>query len=221
MKRNSIIQVVLILFFFLITASQGLGNDIINKPFDEAQVDQALMELEQNMSTVTTVHAKFVQKKVMAMFDIPVIIKGEFYIQNPDKFAWIVTEPIEYTLIVTKDKVIKWDKSNGRQELSLKDNPMFKAMIGQITFWFSGSYASCKNDYDLSLIQKNPDILEFTPKGHNPASEMLANITLVFQQDKKYISKITLLEKNADITELFFKNVQLNSIIEKSVWELN
>ncbi|MCK5097106.1 MAG: outer-membrane lipoprotein carrier protein LolA, partial [Desulfobacteraceae bacterium] len=93
--------------------------------------------------------------------------------------------------------------------------------IEQITFWFSGSYASCKDDYDIKVIQKDPGILEFAPKEHNPASEMLINITLTFQHDKKYISKIILLEKNSDITELMFNDVSLNSKIDKSVWEIN
>lgn len=186
-----------------------------------AEVDAVLLDVEKNMSNVNSVHASFVQKKQMAMFDMPVIIKGQFYIQNPDKFAWIVNEPIEYTLILTEDKIIKWDESNGTQELSLKENPMFKAMIDQITFWFSGAYASCEKDYDIRLISKEPSILEFTPKNHNPASKMLSNVTLVFQEDKKYISKIKLLEKNSDITELFFNDVQINLKIDKSVWEMN
>ena len=206
-------KIIILLIIFLIPVSQLFAADI--------EIDDFLFEVEQNMSQVNTVHAMFVQKKEMAMFDIPIIIKGEFYIQNPDKFAWIVKEPIEYTLILTKDKVKKWDKSSGTQELSLKENPMFKAMIEQITFWFSGSYSSCKNDYDIKVIQKNPGILDFAPKEHNPASEMLTNITLTFRHDKRYISKIKLLEKNSDITELFFNDVILNSKIDKSVWEIN
>ncbi|CCK81994.1 MULTISPECIES: LolA family protein [Desulfobacula] len=206
-------NIIILLIIFLIPTSQLFAAD--------AQIDNFLSEVEQNMSQVNTVHAMFVQKKEMAMFDIPIIIKGEFYIQNPDKFAWIVTDPIEYTLILSKYKVKKWDKSNGTQEMSLKDNPMFKAMIEQITFWFSGSYSSCKNDYDIKVIQKNPGILDFAPKKHNPASEMLTNITLTFQNDKRYISNIKLLEKNDDITELFFNDVILNSKIDKSVWETN
>ncbi len=186
-----------------------------------AEVDNVLLNVEKNMSNVTAVHASFIQKKQMAMFDMPVMIKGQFYIQNPDKFAWIVSEPIEYTLILTDDKILKWDESNGTQELSLKENPMFKAMIDQITFWFSGAYASCEKDYVIKLIKKEPSILEFTPKKHNPASKMLTNITLIFQEDKKYISKITLLEKNSDVTELFFTDVKINLKIDKYVWEMN
>ncbi len=218
-KRSKRVLTILLLII-IIPAAQLFaadGKDISTA----AMVDEFLLEVEQNMSSVKTVHAMFVQKKEMAMFDIPITIKGEFYIQNPDKFSWIVAQPVEYTLILTGDKVKKWDKSNGTQELSLKDNPMFKAMIEQITFWFSGSYASCKNDYDIKLIQKEPGILEFTPKGHNPASQILAAVTLTFQHDKRYISKITLLEKNSDITKLIFNDVIINSIISKSVWEIN
>ena len=128
-------------------------------------VDKILFEVEQNMSNIKTVQALFVQKKHMSMFDMPIIIKGKFYIENPHKFAWIVTEPVEYTLIITEDKIKKWDESNGTQEMSLQENPMFKEMISQITFWFSGAYASCKKDYYVKLISKEPCVLEFFSKG--------------------------------------------------------
>ncbi len=218
-KQNKILFTTL-LIIFIIPVTQLFGSNVDNI-YDDIMADEFLLEVEQNMSSINTIHAKFVQKKEMAMFDIPIIIKGEFYIQNPDKFSWIVTQPIEYTLILTKDRVQKWDKTNGTQELSVKDNPMFKAMIEQITFWFSGSYASCKNDYDIKLIQKDPGILEFVPKKHNPASQMLLAITLTFQHDKKYISKIKLLEKNLDTTELIFNDVIINSKIENLVWEID
>ncbi|MCP4353039.1 MAG: outer membrane lipoprotein carrier protein LolA [Desulfobacterales bacterium] len=186
-----------------------------------ADLDTVLSEVEQNMSNIKTVQALFVQEKHMSMFNMPVTIKGRFYIENPHKFAWIVTEPVEYTLIITEDKIKKWDKSNGIQDMSIDDNPMFKTMIKQITFWFSGAYASCKKDYDVRLITNEPCILKFIPKEHNPASKMLTDVSLVFQKDKKYISKIKLSEKNGDSTELYFNDIIINSKIDSSAWEPN
>ena len=185
-----------------------------------SDVDTMLNAIELNMKNVKTVQAKFVQKKKMAMFDMPVTIKGELYIENPDKFAWVVKEPIEYTLIITDDLVKKWDPSTGVHKLSLKENPMFKAMIEQITFWFSGSYASCKKDYDIELNNNDLIELKFTPKEHNQASQMLTNIILVFQNNQKYISKIQLLEKNNDLTEIIFNDTILSEEIDKTVWEI-
>lgn len=202
-------KIIFLILIFLITGTQGFCSDI----------DTVLFDVEKNMGNVHSIQGVFVQKKQMAMFDTPITILGKLYIQNPDKFAWIVTDPIEYTLIISKNTVTKWDKSNGATSLSLKENPMFKEMVEQITFWFSGNYASCKNDYDINLIKTEPIILEFVPKDHNPASKMLTKITLVFQEDRKYLSKIILLEKNEDITELVFNDVKINSDIAASVWE--
>lgn len=184
-----------------------------------SEVDTVLSDVEKNMGNVHSIQGIFVQKKQMAMFDTPITILGKLYIENPDKFAWIVTDPIEYSLIISKNRVTKWDKSNGATSLSLKENPMFKEMVEQITFWFSGNYATCINDYDINLVKTEPIILEFVPKEDNPASKMLTKITLVFQEDKKYLSKIILLEKNEDITELVFNDVKINSDIDASVWE--
>jgi len=205
------LKILFIMFIFLISA-----NNLFC-----AEVDTVLNDIEQNMKDVKTVQAEFIQNKKMAMFDMPVTIKGKLYIENPDMFAWMVVDPIEYTLIINNDTVKKWDPSSGVHKLSLKENPMFKAMIEQITFWFSGSYASCKKDYDIKLVKNEFIELIFTPKPHNQASQMLSSITLVFQKNKKYISKIQLLEKNKDVTEIVFNNTKINSAIEKSVWEIN
>jgi outer membrane lipoprotein-sorting protein len=72
----------------------------------DSGIDRVLSDIEKNMSKVKTVQTRFVEKKHMAMFDMPVIIKGRIYIENPDKFAWMVTSPVEYTLIINKDMVI-------------------------------------------------------------------------------------------------------------------
>jgi len=213
-------KIFFMMLIFLIVCTNTYGAD----------VDMVLNDIEQNMKNVKTVRAEFVQKKTMAMFDMPVTINGKLFIENPDKFSWVVKNPIEYTLIVTKNRVKKWDPSNGVHELSLKKNPMFKAMIEQITFWFSGSYASCKNDYHIELLHGDSNksdesgesiLLRFTPKEHNQTSKMLSSITLSFENNKKYISKIQLLEKNSDITEIIFKKTIINSEIDKSVWEIN
>jgi outer membrane lipoprotein carrier protein len=192
----------------------------VSEPFC-SDVDTVLNDIELNMKNVQTVQAKFIQNKKMAMFDMPVTIKGELYIENPDMFAWVVKAPIEYTLIVTDDTVKKWDPSTGVHKLSLKENPMFKAMIEQITFWFSGSYSSCKKDYHIELITNNFIELKFVPKEHNQASQMLSSITLFFQNNKQYISKIQLLEKNKDLTEILFNDTKINAEINQSVWEIN
>jgi outer membrane lipoprotein carrier protein len=204
-------KILLIIFILLVAVSEIFS----------AEVDDVLKDIEKNMKNVKTVQARFVQNKKMAMFDMPVTIKGELYIENPDKFAWVVIDPIKYTLIITDDTVKKWDPSTGINKLALKKNPMFKAMVEQITFWFSGSYASCKKNYHIDLITDESIVLKFIPKKHNQASQILSSITLVFQNNKQYISKIQLLEKNSDLTEILFNDTKINSEIAKSVWELN
>ncbi len=199
-----------------------IGLFFVNSAFGAAaDIDTVLQDVEKNMGEVQTIEASFVQEKKMAMFDMPVNINGKIYIQNPDKFAWVVVAPIEHTLVIDGNMVKRWDKTNGTQSLSLEKNPMFKEVVEQITFWFSGTYTACKKDYDIKLVKTEPITIEFVPKPHNPASNMLTKITLVFQEDRKYLSKIKLLEKNSDTTELFFKDVKINSAIAASVWELN
>ncbi len=201
----------IIILFILIV----LPNTVLS-----ADVETVLMEIEKNMSNIKTVQADFIQKKNMVMFDMPVIIKGAFKIQNPDNFSWTVLEPVEYKLIITRENIIKWEKSTGTQKMSLKDNPMFKEMISQITFWFSGAYATCKKDYTVKLVETSPTVLNFIPKEHNPVANILSGVTLTFQNNRKYISKIQLFEKNKDSTELLFNNVKINSEIKSSAWKI-
>ncbi len=218
LRRKTPVKILLVAVILSVSVAQ---LSAVPCCYADTGIDKVLSDIEQHMSNIKTVQTLFIEKKHMSMFDMPVIIKGKIYIENPDKFSWIVTSPVEYTLIINKDTIIKRDKINGTKSLSMKKNPMFKAVVEQITFWFSGAYASCKKDYDIKLIKKEPAIIKFIPKKNNPASKMLDSITLFFQTDKKYISEIRLVEKNTDSTELFFKDVRINSKIDKSVWKIN
>ena len=202
----------IIAIFFILTLSPNLSL--------ATDVETVLIEIQKNMNNIKTVQASFIQKKIMVMFDMPVIIKGAFKIQNPDYFSWTVLDPVEYKLIITKENIIKWEKSTGTQKMSFKNNPMFKEMISQITFWFSGAYAASTKDYTVKLVTTSPVVLNFTPKDHNPVSNMLLGISLTFQDNRKYIQRIQLFEKNGDSTELLFNDVKINSEIKSSAWSI-
>lgn len=190
------------------------GSDLAAK-----DIAAVLTEVEQKMGTVRTLSADFTQKKKMAMFNAPVVISGHIHIADPDRFAWVVKNPVAYSLIISGDTVKKWDAVNGTQSLSLNDNPMFREVVDQITFWFSGNYAACTKDYDASILQESPLELAFVPKAHNPASQVLSKIILVFQQDLTYLHRIVLHEKKSDVTELAFSNIKINTPQDPSVWD--
>ena len=151
------LKAVIVIYFYI--------NHVPKHKSYVTDVETVLMEVEKNMSNIKTVQASFIQKKNMVMFDMPVIIKGEFKIQNPDNFSWTVLEPVEYKLIITKENIIKWEKSTGTQKMSLKENPMFKEMISQITFWFSGAYATCTKVYHSKTCKNIPCCFKFRSKG--------------------------------------------------------
>ncbi len=54
---------------------------------DQAEIRQALHDLEKNIGHIESIQAKFIQIKKMKLFKHEIKLSGSFYMQKPDHFA--------------------------------------------------------------------------------------------------------------------------------------
>jgi len=179
-----------------------------------------LEDVESRMAEIRTVSTRFVQKKKLSLFAEELEIHGTLFIEKPDRFAWKVHSPIHYILILNKDRLIQWDETAGQvSETSLSGNPLFEEVVAQVTGWFFGAYRDRKGEYDVSVLQKDPLVLEFQPRKETPVAAFMKRLTLTFLPDRRYISEIFFEEAAGDTTRLMFEDTHLNQPLESSVWE--
>jgi len=215
--RIKFISIFLLLFF---AATYGYSQDSQIPEKTRADLNTVLSRLEKNMSGIKTIKTDFIQEKELAVFKQKVILKGTVYIEKPARLAWRVYNPVKYVMIMSEDTISQWDEDTGKvQKISLSKNPAFEAAIGQMSIWFSGSYAPLLKDYEISLLREKPVSLKFTPKPATLAGNVIKSVTVDFRKDEQYINRIFIEEKGGDTTSLLFVNTRLNIPVNASVWK--
>ena len=189
-------------------------------PDAPSNVEEVLARLEEKVSAMQTLKADFIQEKKLAVLDRPLVLKGTIFMQKPDLFAWHVTEPLRYSMVIREEIIRQWDEDTDQvEEISLSKNPAFKMAIAQMRGWFSGAYESMLGEYEVTVVEEDPISLEFIPRKASFAREAIDSLTVVFESDESYIRQIRIMEKRGDSTLLTFVGTLLDSPIDPSAWK--
>ena len=184
------------------------------------EIRQVLNDIESKMRQIESLQTRFIQKKQLSLFQHEIQIKGSIAMQKPDRFAWHTESPLRYSIIADRDKISQWDEDTDHVEtLSFSSSPVVRMVIEQMQTWFYGAYGELIDQYEITLISKEPVALKFVPAEKSPALGMIRSVTMTFRQDLSYISSILIEEKNGDSSSMDFTETVLNSKIDPEVWK--
>ncbi|MEW6379954.1 MAG: outer membrane lipoprotein carrier protein LolA [bacterium] len=219
MKQQAIVFMVWFLLFGICRLSEPAMQEA-GRP-DTPQIVTILKRLEGKMSGIKTLRTSFTQEKNLAVFDRKLILKGTIFLQKPDLFAWHVKDPVRYSLLIKGGAVTQWDEESGKvQHISLAKNPGYQIVTRQLQEWFSGTYTSLLEHYEVRVLNHDPVCLKFDPRKDALASKAITSVTVTFDKDERYIQTISIQEKNGDGTLLTFTDTQLNIPIDARAWEV-
>ena len=190
--------------------STELGNN---------QTYKVLEELDIKTKKICSIQSRFIQKKKISFFTKELSIEGMIYIKKPNLFAWHVYKPVRYGLVIKDSVISQWNEDTDTvKNISMNNNPAFKAIFSQMNNWLSGNYKSLLNDYRVSVISEEPLSLSFAPLKSAASSDLVTNIIIKFNEDLRYLNKITIVEKNGDKTTLSFIDTKLDKQIPVTAW---
>ena len=185
-----------------------------------ADIKAALSEIEEKMKGTQTTQADFVQEKKMTILKKPLVIRGRLCLQKPDRFAWLATSPMGYSIVLKGGRIYTWDEdTDAVQKNSLKGNPGMRVAIDHITQWFSGKYSSLQNGYDIRLVKKAPITLEFAPREDTPARDFIRTVRIAFDSESGYLESMFMVENNGNSSLMTFSNVKINAKLPPRAWE--
>lgn len=180
-----------------------------------------LDHLQQSLRTVQTVESDFVQEKKLAILDHPLIIKGHFALQKPDRLIWIVHEPVRYAVRIEGEEVRQWDEDTNHVDvIHLGGDPTFKAVSEQIQAWFLGNYDALAKSYDVDVLSEKPLSLNFSPKSDTMVAKVISHVQVTFSDDDTYINTMVIDEAGGDSTTIHFIATQVNQPIKDNVWRI-
>jgi len=112
----------------------------------EWDIDQLMRSLAQTHSS----HARFVEKKTIAMLDQPVESSGELFYTAPDYLEKRTLKPKPESMILDHGTLVI-ERGRQKHRLQLQDSPELAAFIDSIRATLAGERKALERNYRLSL----------------------------------------------------------------------
>lgn len=109
-----------------------------------------LDQLMQGLAQIRTDHARFTEKKSIAMLEAPVESSGELFYTAPDHLEKRTLKPKPESMILDHDTLVI-ERGRQKHQLQMQDYPELAAFIDSIRGTLAGDRQALERNYTLSL----------------------------------------------------------------------
>lgn len=195
---------------------------IFGSVYNQAVADTATKVIEEINATtakINTISCDFVQTKHLAMLNDQLISNGTMKYSNPDKLRWEYSTPYNYLFVFNGSKVYVKNRSQANV-IDVNTNKIFREVARIMMNTVTGKALSLKSDFNVDVkVETNEYKIELTPV-RKELKQLFKSVTLYFNKSNRYISKIKIVEKNGDSTDIQFKNLKVNQPINDSLFAI-
>ena len=120
--------------------------------------------LMHSMAEVRSGHARFTERKSIAILEEPVDSSGELFYTAPDRMEKRTLKPKPETMILDGDKLVM-ERGKRKRRLRLQDAPELAAFIDSVRGTLAGNRAALELHYRLDLTGTADEwMLQLTPQ---------------------------------------------------------
>lgn len=179
-----------------------------------------LARIKECVSDVNNVSSKFHQERNLSILKEPVISKGRFYYEKPDKLRWEITDPTPSGFLVNADKARQWkgDHNDPGKSFSVRQNPVAKLIADQIFAWTKADFVWIEERYTIVVTKHNPPSLKLIPRSQKE-SKYIDHYIISFDFEQKYVTGVDILEKSGDSTRIRFSETVVNQHLRKGLFD--
>jgi outer membrane lipoprotein carrier protein len=176
-------------------------------------------QIRQQSEKITTISARFTQKKEMKILAKPLISEGRFYFNSPDSVRWEYMTPVRSILLLHRGDIHRYVKGEKGfiEDISVK-MPGMKIVFQEITAWSKGRFDQNKS-FTATLKPGKAAMIILTPKEKGLA-DMIKRIEITLSSEKAgAIKTIQIIEDEKSSTWLEFKDIEMNKGIDESLFK--
>ncbi len=163
-----------------------------------------LAELQQKMSSLTSVYLEFTQERQLKLFTEPLKSEGVMMIDQPGMIRWETTAPFQSILLGNQKSVAQFEFTDGKwKKLKLGFPQMLKRVMDQMTLMHQGKLDALTSDFTLSVSTGAVTVVTMVPKDENVRS-MLAALEIHLQPDLSATREVIMREPGGDLTRIIF-----------------
>ncbi len=174
---------------------------------DKARQAQ-LKKIEKAMAGISSVAATFEQEKHLSLFESTAKSSGIILFRRPDHLRWEIQKPFRSLLIVTGNKVAKFQFVEGkRKRLELgKSGDLILMVMDRIRDWFRGKFDDSSGLYHIDIAAKPRPIIRMRPRNKSLQSN-LSSIEVLLSPSLSSVQQVTINETAGDKTVMRFTEV--------------
>jgi outer membrane lipoprotein-sorting protein len=159
---------------------------------------------------ITSIEARFVQKKTLPILVKPFVSHGRFVFQAPASIRWEYDDPVRSVLLMNKGAVKRYLKDGGvwREDAGVSLSAM-QTVLAEIMNWQQGRFDA--NPHFQASLQSGPDPrVTLIPK--EPAmKKMIRQIELSLSREQAGVMKsVRVVEDERSYTVIEFQQVRIN-----------
>jgi outer membrane lipoprotein-sorting protein len=175
-------------------------------------------QIKEQSEKISTISARFIQKKEMSILAKPLLSEGRFYFKAPDSVRWEYMTPVRSILLMHRGDIHRYVKGEkGFVEDASVRMPGMKIVFQEITTWSKGRFDQNKS-FTAALKPGKAPVIVLTPKERGLA-DMIKRIEITLSGEKVgAIKTIQIIEGEKSSTLLEFKDIVLNRGIDDALF---
>jgi outer membrane lipoprotein carrier protein len=190
------------------------------RPMTAAQQKEIIAKITRIESTIRSIQCNFVQTKKLSMLNSKMVSKGRMTYRRPSSLRWEYKTPYQYIFVINGAKV-QIKQGGKKNTIDVKSNRMFQEITRIMMNSVTGRNLSSSSDFTVKMYSMGNDyVANLTPKKRQMRS-MFSTIRIYFDSARSIVSKIEMIEKGGDRTEIELRNIQTNTYINGKMFDLD
>lgn len=167
---------------------------------------------------ITSLEARFVQKKTLPILAKPFVSQGRFFYQAPAQLRWEYDRPVQSVLIMNGDVVKRYlkDQDKWREDAGVA-LPAMRLVMEDIINWQQGRF-DANPQFQASLVKGAEPRVVLIPKEAS-WRKMIQRIELTLSSEQAGVMKsVRVVEDERTDTVLEFSQVRINRPLPSSLF---
>lgn len=168
---------------------------------------------------ITSVEARFTQKKSLPMLAKPFVSQGRLFFQAPAKLRWEYDAPLKTVLIMNEGSVKRYfrEGQTWREETGQALNAM-RVVLEEIVNWQQGRFDA--NPHFKASLSAGPETRVTLVPREASWGKMIQRIELTLSREQEGVMRrVRVVEDERSFTELDFSQVRINAALPPSLFE--
>ncbi|MBA4419400.1 MAG: hypothetical protein C0392_16070 [Syntrophus sp. (in: bacteria)] len=207
------------IFLVLLFAFYGNGAETMTVQESQDMKPRVFARITETASALNTITSDFTQERYTSMLKDPLVSRGRFVYEKPDRLYWELIKPSPSGFVVNGGKARRWGSNPSEAEtFRIDKEPIIKAIVEQVFAWARADFPWLEKRYVVTVAEGPKTILKLVPRSPQE-KKYITHLYIAFSGNWEYVNSVEIHEKSGDYTRIVFLDALLNKPLPKNVFE--